>query len=72
MVLVLPFASRLGDDGGGAYLAEGVSDELMTALSQLGGLSVIGRGTATTFRDSEQTPESCAAAVGAWWWRSPT
>ena len=65
MVLVLPFASRLGDDGGGAYLAEGVSDELMTVLSQLGELSVIGRGTATTFRDSEQTPGSCATAVGA-------
>lgn len=65
MVLVLPFASRMGDDGGGAYLAEAVSDELITALSQLGALSVIGRGTATTFRDTTDAPESCAVAVGA-------
>ncbi|HEX4935682.1 MAG TPA: hypothetical protein VFV33_21025, partial [Gemmatimonadaceae bacterium] len=65
LVLVLPFASRVGDDGGGAYLAEGVSDELIMALSQLPGLAVIGRGTAATFRDATGSAEACAAEVGA-------
>lgn len=64
-VLVLPFASRRGSDGGGAHVAEGVSDELIAALSQLPGLAVIGRGTAATFRGTTDSPATCAAAVGA-------
>ncbi len=64
-VLVLPFASSRGVDGGSAHVAEGVSDELVMALSQLPGLAVIGRGTSSTFRGTTESPVTCAAAVGA-------
>jgi TolB-like protein len=62
-MLVLPFASVAGDER--AYLAEGVSDELAMALSQLPGLRVVARGSATNLRQAAQRPLEAAAMVGA-------
>jgi len=47
-VLVLPFLSTAGDEA--AYLAEGVSDELVMALTQVPSLRVVSRGTAAMLR----------------------
>jgi TolB-like protein len=41
---VLPFQS-VGGDSANVYFAEGLSDELTTALSHVGGLRVIATGT---------------------------
>lgn len=66
-VLVLPFALLGGDaeEGlGEQYLAEGVSDELSYALTQLPSLRVIGRATADSLRGGAAPVES-ARSVGA-------
>lgn len=63
IVLVLPFASSAGDEA--TYLAEGVSDELVMALSQLPSIGVVGRGTAVSVRDTTAGAREAAAAIGA-------
>ncbi len=53
LVLVLPFATgggAEGEDGGERYVAEGMSDELAFALTQLPSLRVVGRATADSLR----------------------
>ncbi|MFB6287130.1 MAG: adenylate/guanylate cyclase domain-containing protein [Candidatus Bipolaricaulia bacterium] len=50
-VAVLPF-SALGHDPDGAYVAEGLTDELIGALSRLKGLKVISRTSAFSLRDT--------------------
>ena len=48
-LVVLPFANISGDPAQD-YLADAVTDDLTTDLSQLGGAFVIGRGSAQTYR----------------------
>ena len=48
-IAVLPFLSRGDDD---EYLGDGISEELMHALTRLGGLRVIARTSAFAFRNS--------------------
>lgn len=58
LVLVLPFATRdgaQGEEGGERYLAEGMSDELAFALTQLPSLRVVGRATADSLRSEPPT-----------------
>ena len=49
-VAVLPFAS-IGPNARDSYLADGLTDELIGALSQLGGLRVIARTSVDVYRD---------------------
>lgn len=67
MVLVLPFVLLGGDAPGrpgDEYLAEGVSDELSYALTQLPSIRVIGRATAESLRGGP-SPRESGQAVGA-------
>lgn len=50
-IAVLPF-SALGHDPDGAYVAEGLTDELIGALSRLEGLKVISRTSAFSLEDT--------------------
>lgn len=50
-IAVLPFTA-LGHDPDGAYVAEGLTDELIGALSRLEGLKVISRTSAFSLRDT--------------------
>ena len=49
---MLPFRS-LGSDSAGAYLGDGVSEEILTALSRIPGLAVVGRASSFRFRDAD-------------------
>ncbi len=66
LVLVLPFATGGGaedEEGGERYLAEGISDELAFALTQLPSLRVVGRATADALRS--ESPAEGARLVSA-------
>ncbi|MCP4685151.1 MAG: protein kinase, partial [bacterium] len=52
MLAVLPF-ENLGDSSDG-YFADGVTDEILTDLAQLSGLSVISRTSSMQYRGSEK------------------
>ncbi|HET8649799.1 MAG TPA: protein kinase, partial [Gemmatimonadales bacterium] len=58
-IAVLPFRS-LGADSSGAYLGDGVSEEILNSLSRLPGLAVIGRTSSFRFRG----PDVDAKVVG--------
>jgi adenylate cyclase len=49
-IVVLPFAN-LSDDREQQYFADGITDDLTTDLSRIGGSLVISRNTAFTFKD---------------------
>ena len=49
-LIVLPFANLNGDPGAD-YLADGITDDLTTALAHIPGAFVIARATAYTYRD---------------------
>jgi TolB-like protein/tetratricopeptide (TPR) repeat protein len=51
-VVVLPFANLSGDPEQ-AYFADGIAEELRSALSQLRGLKVIGRVSSEKFRNTD-------------------
>lgn len=61
-VAVLPFASDGGNDE--QYFSDGLSEDLITALSQFDGLKVISRNSAFQFRDSTATSAQIGAALG--------
>ena len=48
-IVVLPFAN-IGGDPGQEYFADGVTESLTTDLSRMGGMLVIGRNTAFTYK----------------------
>jgi serine/threonine-protein kinase len=54
-VVVLPFANLSGDPEQ-AYFADGIAEELRSALSQLRGLKVIGRVSSEKFRNTDDLP----------------
>jgi len=61
---VLPLAN-FSPDPDNAFFADGLHDDLLTALSRLQGVEVISRTTMQTFRDSDQTVSEIAAGIGA-------
>jgi serine/threonine-protein kinase len=63
---VLPFAS-VGGDTANAYFAEGIADELTTALARLPGLRLAGRSSAARFKQRGASAQEIgsALAVGA-------
>jgi TolB-like protein len=46
------------------YFSDGISEDLITALSQFPGLKVIGRTSAFQFRDSKEDSRSIGAKLG--------
>lgn len=60
---VLPFTNE-GDDNNQQYFADGLSEDLITALSQVSGLKVISRDASFRFRTSKDSAVEIAAALG--------
>jgi TolB-like protein/Tfp pilus assembly protein PilF len=62
-VAVLPFRD-LSPQGDQAYLADGMAEELLNALSKLRGLRVAGRTSSFAFRDQGLKPDEIARQLG--------
>ena len=62
-VAVLPLANDSGDPKQ-AYFSDGLSEELISDLTQIDGLKVIGRYSSFKFRDSTDSPAQIGAALG--------
>src|SRR5213080_3883543 len=50
-IAVLPFAN-FSDDKENAFFADGIQDDILTSLAQIGGLRVISRSSVIQFRDT--------------------
>jgi TolB-like protein/Tfp pilus assembly protein PilF len=62
-VAVLPFANESGEQDQ-QYFSDGLSEDLIDALSQLDGLKVISRNSAFQFRDSKDSSKAIGAKLG--------
>ena len=62
-VAVLPLANE-GGDADQQYFSDGLSEDLITALSQFDGLKVISRNSAFQFRDSKLSSDAIGRALG--------
>jgi TolB-like protein/Tfp pilus assembly protein PilF len=62
-IAVLPLANESGD-ASQQYLSDGISEDLITALSQFPGLRVIGRTSAFQFRESKEDSRSIGSKLG--------
>jgi serine/threonine-protein kinase len=61
-IAVLPF-NCLTSDPDDAFLADGVTEEILNALAQIPGLSVAGRGSVFTFKGRNEDPRSVGAKL---------
>ena len=61
-IAVLPFENSSGDTSM-AFFADGMADELATALSRVPGLRVAARGSTIAFEDTRLTPRAIAAKL---------
>jgi TolB-like protein/Tfp pilus assembly protein PilF len=62
-IAVLALANESGE-ASQQYFSDGISEDLITALSQFPGLKVIGRSSAFQFRDSKEDSRSIGAKLG--------
>lgn len=62
-IAVLPLANESGNPDE-QYLSDGISEDLISALSQVVGLKVIARNSAFQFRASQDRPRQIALALG--------
>jgi TolB-like protein/Tfp pilus assembly protein PilF len=62
-IAVLPLANESGE-ASQQYFSDGISEDLITALSQFPGLKVIGRSSAFQFRDSKEDSRSIGSKLG--------
>jgi TolB-like protein len=62
-IAVLPLANESGD-ASQQYFSDGLSEDLITALSQFPGLKVIGRTSSFQFRDSKDDSKTIGAKLG--------
>jgi TolB-like protein/Tfp pilus assembly protein PilF len=62
-IAVLPLANESGD-ASEQYFSDGISEDLITALSQFPGLKVIGRTSSFQFRDSKEDSRSIGMKLG--------
>jgi TolB-like protein/tetratricopeptide (TPR) repeat protein/predicted Ser/Thr protein kinase len=62
-IAVLPLANESGDSSQ-QYFSDGISEDLITALSQFPGVKVIGRTSSFHFRDSKEDSRSIGAKLG--------
>jgi len=63
-IAVLPFANQSADTGD-VFFAEGMSDELTTALGKLSSVRIVSRSSAARFRDSSALAAARALTVDA-------
>ncbi|MBV8340966.1 MAG: hypothetical protein JO173_01170 [Gammaproteobacteria bacterium] len=62
-IAVLPLTNESGD-ASQQYFSDGISEDLITALSQFPNLKVIGRASSFRFRDSREDSRSIGAKLG--------
>jgi TolB-like protein/Flp pilus assembly protein TadD len=62
-IAVLPLTNESGD-AQEQYFSDGISEDLITALSQFPGLKVIGRTSSFVFRNSKEDSRSIGAQLG--------
>ena len=62
-VAVLPLINESGDPQD-EYFSDGLSDELIAALGQIGGLKVIGRSSSFRFKDRKEEPKVIGEKLG--------
>src|SRR3546814_536115 len=62
-IAVLPLANASGDQDQ-VYFSDGLSEDLINALSQIDGLKVIGRNSSFQFRDSQDDTRTIGARLG--------
>ncbi len=62
-IAVLPLTNESGD-ANEQYFSDGISEDLITALSQFQGLKVIGRTSSFLFRNSKEDSRSIGAQLG--------
>jgi len=62
-IAVLPFAS-MGGDTTDAWFAEGMADELTTALAKVPGVRVAARSSAARYRDADEAATEIGRALG--------
>ncbi len=62
-VAVLPLSNESGDPKQ-QYFSDGLSEELISELTQIDGLKVIGKYSSFKFRDSTDSPAQIGAALG--------
>jgi TolB-like protein/Flp pilus assembly protein TadD len=62
-VVVLPFSS-MGGDTTDAWFAEGMADELTTALAKVPGVRVAARSSAARYRDADEEATEIGRALG--------
>jgi TolB-like protein/Tfp pilus assembly protein PilF len=62
-IAVLPLDNASGDQDQ-LYFSDGLSEDLITALSQFDGLKVISRNSAFQFRDSKESASAIGAKLG--------
>ena len=63
-VAVLPLSNESGDPRQ-QYLSDGLSEELISDLTQISGLKVIGKTSSFKYRDSQDSPAQIGATLGA-------
>ncbi|NNF96576.1 MAG: tetratricopeptide repeat protein, partial [Halobacteria archaeon] len=63
-IAVLPF-SNLSDDPAQIYFSDGITEDLITDLSRLSGLTVIARNSVFSFKGSMPEPQEVARHLGA-------
>ena len=64
IIAVLPFANQTGD-GSQDYFADGVSEEVISALGRFNTLRVIGHNAVLRFKNRAPTPEEITSELGA-------
>ncbi len=62
-IAVLPLINESGDPKD-EYFSDGLSEELIAALAQIGGLKVIGRSSSFRFKDRKEEPKSIGEKLG--------
>ena len=62
-IAVLPFSNASGDKAE-QYFSDGLSDDLISALSQFSGLRVVSRNSSFQFRDSSEDSRNIAEKLG--------
>ncbi len=63
-IAVLPF-ENFSDDKSNTYFADGIQDDILTALSRIGDLKVISRTSVMAYRNSSKNVREIGKALGA-------